>query len=50
MAKARKTFRVYFTDGNQRLYEAENLYSLVAYIYFELNYSEGDVYKVEEVQ
>lgn len=48
-----KTFRVYFKDGNQKLFEAENIVDLMDYIVdtliFTGHYEEDDIYKVEEV-
>jgi len=43
------TFRVYFKDGNQKLFEAKNLYELISYICFETRASALDIYKIEEV-
>ena len=43
------TFRVYFRDGNQKLFEAENMYAVINHLYFELNYNASDIVKIEEV-
>lgn len=45
-----KTFRIYFKDGNQKLIEAPNIYIAVQYVCFELNFSAGDIYKIEEIE
>lgn len=42
-------YRVSFTDGNQRLFHAEGMYSLIAYLCFIENYNETDFYKIEEI-
>lgn len=42
-------FRVYFRDGNQKLFEAENMYAVLSYIYFVLHYNASDITKIEEV-
>lgn len=45
-----RSYRVYFIDGNQKLFDAENLYSLMAYLSFEAeDISIEDIYKVEEI-
>ncbi len=46
----RHTYRVYFTDGNQRLLEADGMYALIAHLCFIENYNETDFYKIEEVE
>ena len=43
------TYRVYFRDGNQKLFEAENMYVVINYICFDLNYNASDIIKIEEV-
>lgn len=45
----KKTFRIYFNDGNQKLVEAAEIYSALYYIVFELGFSAYSVYKIEEV-
>ena len=48
-----KTFRVYFSDGNQRLYEAQTITLVCNHISIEsINdcYGIRDVVKIEEVQ
>ncbi len=47
--KAMKMFRVYFNDGNQRLFEAENIAMVINFVVYELNESAEDIYKVEEI-
>lgn len=51
--KNSKTYRVYFRDGNQRLYETINMLMLCQYI--EANsiddtYGAKDIVKIEEVE
>lgn len=43
-------YRVYFKDGNQRIFEADGLFDLISYICYELWYQQDDVYKIEEVE
>ncbi len=45
-----KTFRIYFKDGNRKLLEAENMYTVIGYLVFEQNYSPDDIYKIEEIE
>lgn len=48
-----KTFRVYFSDGNQKLYEAKNILVVMQVISLSTmkgSYSVDDVTKVEEVR
>lgn len=47
-----KTFRVYFTDGNQKLYEARHIGEICMEICHDITgkYVIFDVYKIEEVQ
>lgn len=42
-------FKVYFRDGNQRIFSAENIYQVVNHVCFVLNYDAEDIIKVEEV-
>lgn len=46
-----KTYRVYFSDGNQRLYEAPHIGALVRHIADNLTdvYGVTDIVKIEEV-
>ena len=49
-----RTFRVYFINGNQKLYDAENIYSLIDYLHSLIDdnlnaYIIEDIYKIEEV-
>lgn len=44
-----KTFRVYFQDGNQRLFEAENIVSVINFVVYELDENAENVVKVEEI-
>ena len=48
----KKTYRVYYRDGNQRLYEAPNIGALVRHLADDLTdkYSITDIYKIEEVE
>lgn len=45
-----KTFRVYFQDGNQRLFEADNIVSVINFVVYELDESAENIIKVEEVR
>ena len=45
-----KTFRVHFTDSNQRLYEAENMAAILNYLLYLEDYSANDIWKIEEVE
>ena len=51
MANNMKTFRVYFTDGNQKLYEAPHIGAICREISYDIagKYGIFDVYKIEEV-
>lgn len=44
-----KTFRVYFIDGNQKLFEAENIVAVINYVVYALGFSATEIIKVEEV-
>ena len=45
------TFKFYFKDGNQKLFEAENMYDALSHVLFvEKRYTAEDIYKVEEVE
>ena len=45
------TFRFYFKDGNQQLFEAENMYDAISHVLFnERRYNASDIYKIEEVE
>lgn len=44
-----RTFKVYFRDGNQRLYLAKNIQNILDYITVSLGYSAKDITKIEEV-
>lgn len=47
-----KTYRVYFRDGNQKLYEAPHIMAVVRRISddFGLPYGVVDIIKIEEVE
>lgn len=42
-------YRVYFRDGNQKLFCAKGMYELISYLCFELKYEQDDFYKIEEI-
>lgn len=46
-----KTYRVYFKDGNQKLYRGNSIQEVIRYIEAVLigTYTVEDVYKIEEV-
>ena len=46
----RRTFRVYYTDGNRKLLEAENIYDALSYVLFEKGDNASDIWKIEEVE
>lgn len=48
----KKTYRVYFKDGNQRLYEALHIGALVRHIADDFTdvYGVTDIVKIEEVE
>ena len=47
-------YRVYFRDGNQRLFEGEDIISVMNYLVYELvhglAYTASDIVKIEEVK
>ena len=45
-----KTFRVYFQDGNRRLFEADNIVSVINFVVYELDENAENIIKVEEVR
>lgn len=42
-------YKVYFRDGNQKIFCAKGMYDLIAYLCFSLKYSQDDFYKIEEI-
>lgn len=42
-------YRVYFRDGNQKIYTAKGIYELIFYLCVELEYAQDDFYKIEEL-
>lgn len=46
-----KLYRVFFTDGNQKLYQGNNILEIMKYIDAMLlgQYKAEDIYKIEEV-
>ena len=44
-----KTFRVYFTDGNQRMFKARYIINALNYVVYELKFNASDIIRVEEV-
>ena len=47
----RPTFRFYYKDGNQQMFEADNMYDALSYVLFERKqYNASDIYKIEEVE
>ena len=48
-ASSRKTFKVYFVDGNQKLLEAEDIVAALNYVVYVAGSFASDIYKIEEV-
>ena len=46
---AKRTFRVYFNDGNQKLFEGCDVLAIIKYIETDTKYLPFDVIKIEEV-
>ena len=46
----KKIFRVYFSDGNQRLYEAKNIFEALNYVVQVSEYMVGQILRIEEVE
>lgn len=45
------TFKVYFKDGNQQIFEAENMYDVLSHVLFvENQYNATDIWKIEEIE
>ena len=44
-----KTYRVYFADGNQRLYGADYEQEIIDYMFDDPDYNENDILRIEEV-
>lgn len=45
-----KTFRIYYNDGNRKLFDGENIYDVLSYVLFEQGDLASDIYKIEEVK
>jgi hypothetical protein len=45
-----KTFRVYLADGNQKLYQTDNIFNLIQYLCWYINIDAEDIKKIEEVE
>ena len=46
----RFTYRIYYKDGNQQMFEGDNIYDVLSYILFDRKqYNATDIYKIEEV-
>ena len=45
-----RTYRVYYRDGNQKLFEAPNVLRLVQFLGITISANVNDVIKIEEVQ
>jgi len=45
----KRDYRVYFRDGNVKILEGENMYTVLSYLFFECKYAGKDVVKIEEV-
>lgn len=52
----KRTFRVYFKDGNQKLFEASDMITVLRYLYFDCTdyspegYPNYMIVKIEEVE
>ena len=46
----KRTFRVYFLDGNQKLYESNNIVECINFIACVDSHLAGQIVKVEEVE
>ena len=44
-----KTFRIYFKDGNQKLYEASDMLDMLQYILRYEVQDSSEIWKIEEV-
>lgn len=44
-----KTFRVYFQDGNQRLFEGENIVTVLNFVVYRLEEDAETIVKIEEI-
>ena len=45
-----KDYRVYFRDGDIKIYSTQyGMFSLITHLVFELNYSQTDFIKIEEI-
>ena len=45
------TFKVYFKDGNQQMFSAENMYDVLSHVLFvERRYTATDIWKIEEIE
>lgn len=45
-----RTFRVYFINGNQRLFESENIVCVINHLVYKLSYHASAIVKIEEVK
>lgn len=43
------TFRVYFNDGNQKLFDSDSILDVAEYLVYDKNYYPEDIYKIEKV-
>lgn len=44
-----KTFRVYFVDGNQKLFDARDIVAVISHVVYVVGYNACDIIKIEEV-
>ena len=42
-------YKVYFENGNERIFSTDGIYNLVGYLYFVLNYEQHEIRKIEKV-
>ena len=46
----KKTFRVFYVDGNQKLFEADNMLALVTYLFYDCHETGDSIYAIEEAE
>ena len=44
-----KTYKFYFNDGNQRIYQAYSIIAILEQLESEGDYTEQSIYKIEEI-
>ena len=45
----KNNYKVYFENGNERIFTSEGVYNLIGYLCFVLGYEQNEIWKIEKI-